>query len=101
MVADEKSLCESAQRLKPGLAVVDLALAHRDVCGLIRRLRAGCPRLKVILLSDHDEPAIVQAAVEAGAEGLVAKREIATDLLPAVEDVLRGESHFPPCEAVK
>ena len=101
MVADERSLCESAQRLEPRLAVVDLALAHGDICGLIHRIRLGCPGLKVILLSAHDEPAVVQAVMKAGAEGLVAKREIATDLLPAVVDVLRGERHFPPCEAVK
>jgi DNA-binding NarL/FixJ family response regulator len=101
MVADERSLCESAHRLNPGLAVVDLALAHGDIRGLIHRIRLGCPGLKVVLLSAHDEPAIVQAAIEAGAEGLVTKREIASDLLPAVEDVLRGERHFPPCEAVK
>lgn len=96
MVADERSLCESAQRLEPRLAVVDLTLAHGDIGGLIHRLRLGCAGLKVILLSAHDEPAVVQAAVKAGAEGLVAKRDIAKDLLPAVEDVLRGERHFPP-----
>jgi DNA-binding NarL/FixJ family response regulator len=100
MVADERSLCETAQRLEPRLAVVDLSLAHGDVCGLIRRLRLGCPGLKVILLSAHDEPAVARAAMEAGIEGLVNKREIARDLLPAVEDVLRGDRHFPP-EAVK
>jgi DNA-binding NarL/FixJ family response regulator len=71
-------------------------LAHGDVSGLIRRLRLACAGLKVILLSAHDEPAVARAAMEAGAEGLVNKREIATDLLPAVEDVLRGERHFPP-----
>jgi DNA-binding NarL/FixJ family response regulator len=95
MVADEKSLCESAHRLDPGLAVVDVALAHGDIGGLIRRLRLGCAGLKVILLSAHDEPAIAQAAKDAGADGLVNKREIATDLLLAVEHVLRGERHFP------
>jgi len=101
MVADERSLCESAHRLEPRLAVVDLALAHGDIGGLIHRIRLRCPGLKVILLGAPDEPAVVQAAMKAGAEGLVAKREIATDLLPAVEGVLRGERHFPPCEAVK
>jgi DNA-binding NarL/FixJ family response regulator len=77
------------------LAVVDLALAHGNICGLICRLRQVCPGLKVLLLSAHDEPAIARAAMEAGAQGLVNKREIAMDLLPAVEEVLRGERHFP------
>ena len=95
MVADETSLRESAQRIQPGLAVVDLALARGDICGLIGRLRQSSPGLKVILLSAHDEPAVAAAAMRAGVEGLVSKREIATDLILAVDHVLRGERHFP------
>jgi DNA-binding NarL/FixJ family response regulator len=97
MVADERSLCETAHRFGPGLAiaVVDLALAHGDVHGLMRRLRVGCAALRVILLSAHDEPCIVQAAIEAGVNGLVAMHRIGTDLLPAVEAVARGEQCFP------
>jgi DNA-binding NarL/FixJ family response regulator len=95
MVADERSLCESAERLRPRLAVVDLALARGDVAGLLHRLRLRCDGLKVILLSAHVEPAVAQAVKEAGAEGLVNMREIASDLLDAVDDVLRGEGHFP------
>jgi DNA-binding NarL/FixJ family response regulator len=95
MVADERSLCESAERLNPRLAVIDLALAHGDIAGLIRRVRLGSPGLKVIVLSTHDEPPIVQAAREAGADALVCKRSIATDLLAAVDEVLRKGRHFP------
>ena len=95
MVADESSMCETARRLHPQLVVVDLAFAHGDICGLISRLRLCCAGVKVILLSEYAEAAIVQAAREAGAEGLVNKREIAVDLLPAVDDVLRGNRHFP------
>ena len=95
MVADERSLCESAQHLHPQLAVVDLALAHGDIGGLIKKLRLGCAGLKVIVLSAHVEETIAQAVRNAGAEGLVNKQQLATDLIPAVEDVLRGKQHFP------
>lgn len=94
MVADESSLIEGAERLKPALAVVDLGLAKGDVEGLLRRLRARCPGLKVLLLSVHDEPTVAQSALEAGAEGFLVKRQIASDLLSAVEAVLRGERWF-------
>jgi DNA-binding NarL/FixJ family response regulator len=95
MVADERSLFESAERLRPCMVVVDIVLARRDVAGLLRRLRAGCDELKVLLLSVHDEPVIVQTARDAGADGFVCVRAIATDLLDAVDDLLRGERHFP------
>lgn len=95
MVADEASLCTSTCRLRPELAVLDIGLAHGDLHGLIERLRLACPELRVIVLSGHDAPAIRQTAMEAGADGWVSQRAVATDLLPAVEAVLRGERYFP------
>ena len=56
------------------------------------RLRGSCPKLKLILLSVHDEPSVCRAAMEAGADGFVLKRHIATELLPAVDAVLAGRN---------
>jgi two-component system secretion response regulator SsrB len=94
MVADETSLFESAKRLQPTLAVVDLSLARTDSLQWLQRLRSDCPNLKLILLSVHDEPSVCQVAMEAGADGFVLKRHLATELLPAVDAVLAGKSFF-------
>lgn len=96
MVADEPSLQETAVRLQPSLAVVDLTLARTDGIGVVRRLRARCPDLKLILLSVHDEEAVCRAAQEAGANALVLKRAVATDLLPAIDAVLAGHDFLSP-----
>jgi len=96
MVADEPSLQESAARLQPSLAVVDLALAREDGLGVVRRLRARRPDLKLILLSLHDEASACHATLEAGANAFVLKRAIATDLLPAIEAVQAGRSFISP-----
>ena len=96
MVADERSLQESAARLQPSVAVVDLALARADGLGVVRRLRARCPELKLILLSLHDEASACQATLEAGANAFVLKRAIATDLLPAIEAVQAGKRFVSP-----
>lgn len=91
MVADENSLFESAGRLRPTLAVVDLSLAHGDSLRWLPRLRALCPGVKILVLSVHDEPSVRRAALEAGADGFVLKRAIATELLTAVDAALAGE----------
>jgi two-component system secretion response regulator SsrB len=91
MVADEISLFESAERLKPALAVVDLSLARGESALWLGRLRERCPGLKLIVLSVHDEPSARRAALEAGADAFVLKRSIATELLPAVDSVMGGE----------
>jgi two-component system secretion response regulator SsrB len=90
MVADEASLLASAERLQPMLAVVDLSLARADNLRCLRELRARCPHLKLIVLSVHDETSVRDAALQAGADGFVLKRAIATDLLRAVDAVLAG-----------
>jgi two-component system secretion response regulator SsrB len=96
MVADEASLFETATRLPLALAVVDLSLSHEDGLGLLRRLRSLCPELKLIAISVYDERSVSQSALNAGANGFILKRAIATDLLPAVDAVLLGRSYVSP-----
>jgi DNA-binding NarL/FixJ family response regulator len=91
MVADEASLLEAAGRLAPDVAVVDLSLAPGSGLAWLPTIRERCPGLKVILLSVHDEQSVRRAALEAGADAVVLKRSIATDLLPAVARV-RGRA---------
>lgn len=93
MVADETSLKEGAARLQPTLVVVDLSLAGGDLPSLLDALRKHAPSAKVLLLSVHDESAVVSAALAAGADGLVLKREIAAELLTAVDALLAGERY--------
>jgi DNA-binding NarL/FixJ family response regulator len=52
--------------------------------------------MKLIVVSVHDEPSASRSALEAGANGFVLKRAIATDLLPAVDAVLAGQRYVSP-----
>ena len=94
MVADAASLLDGADRLRPDLAVVDLSLARRSGLDWLRELKRRSPRLKVIALSVHDEESVRRAAFAAGADAVVLKRELATELLPVVER-LRGAGDEP------
>jgi DNA-binding NarL/FixJ family response regulator len=91
-VAEEGSLLEGAARIQPSLVVVDLSLAAGNVAGLLKSIRQRAPASKVLLLTVHDEPTVATAALAAGADGVVLTRAIATDLLPAVEAILAGQS---------
>ena len=96
MVADQTSLMDGATRLTPALVVVDVSLAHGDVADLLNSIRDRAPAARILLLSVHDEPAVVDAAFAAGADGLVLKRAIANDLLPAVDALLAGRRYVSP-----
>lgn len=88
VVADVPSLLESAGRLQPELAAVEMCLAQDGSLNWIGELRNRCPETKLIALSVHDEPSVFQTATKAGCDGFVLKRAIATELLPAVERLL-------------
>ncbi len=90
MVADETSLSESAVRLQPDVAVVDLSLARESGLGWLHRLRQNLPKLKLVVLTVHDQESVRQAVLDAGADKVVLKRSVGTDLLPAVEELLAG-----------
>ena len=96
MVATEASLLEGAKRLKAEVAVVDLSLSEGDLPGLVARIRQRAPGTKVLLLSVHDERSVAEGAFAAGADAMVLKRCLITDLLPAVDAVLAGQRYLSP-----
>lgn len=82
---------ELALQAQPDLLVLDLSLPGGASLPLIERLaHAGC-RPRTLILSMHDDPAYVRAALAAGALGYVVKTLREDDLLRAVRDVSRGK----------
>jgi DNA-binding NarL/FixJ family response regulator len=96
MVADEQSLMEAVTTFKPDLVVVDLSLSRAGEANIAKRLMGCHPDLRVIVLSVHDEPTVIGQMLTVGVAGFVLKRAAATDLLPAVQEVLRGGSYVGP-----
>ena len=93
MVTDEKSLLEAADKVRPDLIVVDLSMHVSREINVARRLGKSFPGMKLIILSIHDEPVAVEECLEAGAAGFVLKRSAETDLIPAVNEVMRGATY--------
>jgi DNA-binding NarL/FixJ family response regulator len=96
MVATEAALLDGAERLQPAVVVCDLSMSHGDLSGLIARIRTGASRARVLLLSVHDEHTVAAAALAAGADAVVLKRSMGTDLMPAVDAVLAGQTYLSP-----
>lgn len=100
LVTDKSSLIKGAARLEPRVIVTDLSYAGGGgLPDLMRELRVKAPAAKLLLLSVHDEPTVVRAAVAAGADGLVLKRAIGRDLMPAIDALLAGQRYFDSCAA--
>ncbi|MDM0085470.1 response regulator [Variovorax sp. J31P179] len=94
MVATEAALLEGAERLSPAIVLIDMSLSGGDLGALLRHISALAPDAKLLLLSVHDERTVAEAALAAGADGVVLKRCLATDLMSAVDAVLAGQLYL-------
>lgn len=96
MVADHHSLRDMVRSSEFDLVIADLSIPMPSGENVARLLNTLSPELRVIVLSVHDEPAVVQECLAAGAKGFVLKRAAVNDLIPAVEAVLRGDTYVSP-----
>jgi DNA-binding NarL/FixJ family response regulator len=95
---DGASLLEGAERLRPDVIVADLALVPSDGFELIRRLRAKADGAQLIVITSHDDASVDVAAQAAGADCVIVKRAIATDLLPAIDRMRAGRTLQSPVQ---
>jgi DNA-binding NarL/FixJ family response regulator len=85
-----RELFNAVQKLSPSVVVTDITMPEIDGIEAARLIAKNCPRVKVVVLSVHDDREIIKAVFEAGAAGYVSKFTAHIELIPAIEDVLRG-----------
>lgn len=89
--ADGLDAVQQADLLQPDLVVLDLALPTLSGIEAARRIRIVSPESTVLFVSQESSVDIVQEALNLGALGYVVKAHAGSELLAAVERVLRGE----------
>jgi DNA-binding NarL/FixJ family response regulator len=90
-VSDGSEAVHKAEELKPDLILLDIGLPKLNGIEAARRIRQLSPESKILFLSQESSADVVQEALRLGALGYVAKAHAGSELLPAVEAVLRGE----------
>lgn len=96
MVADETSLFEAIDKIRPEMAVVDLSLPFSGETHIARRLTARYPTTKLIILSVHDDAAVADGVLSSGASGFVLKRSAGEDLLAAIDSINENRIFVSP-----
>jgi DNA-binding NarL/FixJ family response regulator len=78
------------------LVLLDLNLPGRDGLSLLADLGREAPDLPVVMLSGEQDPALMRAALDAGAAGFIPKSTLSQVILPALKLVLAGGVYVPP-----
>ena len=89
--SDGVEAIELAEALQPDLILLDIGLPKINGIEAARRIQELAPGSKILFVSQEQSVEVVQAAFSAGASGYVVKVDVGTELLIAVEAVLRAE----------
>jgi len=96
---DGREACALAERLRPDIVVMDVAMPELNGIDATRRLVATVPGSKIIGLSMNADRRYVLAMFAAGAVGYLLKSSAAEELVQAVREVFAGHKYVSPAIA--
>ena len=86
---------EQYRHIRPDITLMDLRLADMSGFDAIRAIRAEFPNAKVVVLSSYEGDADIREAMDAGAQGYVAKGMVREELLDVIRSVAAGKRRIP------
>lgn len=89
---------QAVRKLRPDVVLVDVRMPGGGLAAA-RQMKQELPKLRVLILSQHDDPAYLHQALAAGASGYALKRAAGQDLIQAIRAVARGEVYLDPAMA--
>lgn len=89
-VSDGLEAVRRAEELRPDLILLGIGLPSLNGLAAARQIRTLSPKSKIIFVTQESDPGRVEGALSLGALGYVVKTRIASDLLAAMDAVLRG-----------
>ncbi len=86
---------DKARTLEPDIVIMDLSMPGMGGVQATRHITDLGLEARVLVLTVHDEDEFLVPALNAGAEGFLNKSVADTDLMGAIEAVVRGHSYLP------
>jgi DNA-binding NarL/FixJ family response regulator len=86
---------------RPDIVMVDLTLPRGSGLELIKDLRVRFPKVRLLVLTTHDDAAVAVRAFRAGAHGYAIKRDPGPRIIEAIRAVLAGKFYASPSLAAQ
>ena len=85
------TLCST---LKIDLVMMDIDMPVMNGLEATQQIKKNNPGIKVVVLTMHDEPALIRRIMEIGADGYLLKNSDQEELVDALRKVISGQKYF-------
>lgn len=92
--ANGREAVEKAAKLKPDVAVLDIAMPLLNGVEATRQILKVSPKTAILILTMHDSDSLIQEVLGAGALGYVLKDDADRNLIAAVDSLSRHKSYL-------
>lgn len=89
-----QELLETLQHLAADIVLLDLDMPAMGGAEVLPKIKERWPEIRVVILTMHDEAAVIRNLMEQGADGYLLKTCGRDELLRAVQAVQEGNKHF-------
>jgi DNA-binding NarL/FixJ family response regulator len=93
---DGQTLLDDVRRLRPDVVVQDLSMPPLNGMTLIRGIHDLDPRIRIVVVTMWEDPALAAEAFRCGASAFLLKACAVSELLEAVQFALQQKSYVTP-----
>ena len=94
--SDGRTLVVEAQRLRPDVVVLDIAMPLLNGLDAGRQIKQLRKDVKLVFVTMNEDSDLAAEAFRAGASAYLLKRSAASELLVAIREVMKGRSYVTP-----
>jgi DNA-binding NarL/FixJ family response regulator len=95
-VSDGRAVIAEAERLKPDVVVLDIAMPLLNGLAAGRQIKQTLKSTKLVFLTMNEDPDLAAEAFRIGASAYLLKRSVASELTTAIREVMNGRSYVTP-----
>ena len=92
----EKKPCAWLKNSNPDILVLDLSMPEMDGIQVTKRIHATAPQIRILILTVHEDEALLREAIRSGAAGYILKHAAEEELISAINMVQTGGYLRPP-----
>jgi two-component system response regulator NreC len=87
---------ELTTQLKPDVLVLDISMPDLDGISVTKRIKKEFENVHVLILTVHEDEALVKEAIRCGASGYIIKNAAESELISAIKIIMRGDMYVDP-----